>query len=309
MAFAALSVLFFAFAATVSGGKGGSKACAHTGFYSKKVVPLCEKHYPDESSKHVWVIQFYHPYVQENFLTKQAFEDLASAPEKIGGAKVGAVDCQQNGDFCAKHGIRKAPTTRVIQRSDSREFQGEHNTKALQAFVHETTKMFVEAAEALDCKVKGVFTDAKKDAAVPLCTKKFPPSLDTFPWLVAFYESGNVNKDKTMRSVMNKLAEKFGNAPPKKVDAKKKPTKIRVGAVECTDQSGCDELGITSFPAVRFYRKGADPVDFDSFFDREEVQKFADAQLKLMPKPEVVEVLKADMPESDSAKASAGGEL
>jgi len=74
-----------------------------------------------------------------------------------------------------------------------------------------------------------------------------------------------------------------------------------VGAVDCSEQTGCAELGITTFPAVRFYRHGAEPVDFDSFFDREEIQKWGEARLKAMPKPEVVEVLKADMPEDGSS--------
>mmetsp|Transcript_101958 Transcript_101958/g.287786 ORF Transcript_101958/g.287786 Transcript_101958/m.287786 type:complete len:321 (+) Transcript_101958:49-1011(+) len=283
--------------------KGGSKACSHTGFYSKKVVPLCEKHFPDDASKNPWVVQFYHPYVKENFESKAAFEGLAATTDQIQGAKVGAVDCMNNGEFCAKHGIRKAPTTRVTLHGNTREFEGDHTLEALQAFVRDSMKKFEAAEEALKCNIKGVFTDNKKDAAVPLCLSSFPPSTESFPWLISFYESGDRNKDKTMRSVMNKLAEKFGNNPPKKVDAKKKALKVRVGAVECTDQGGCGDLGITSFPAARFYSSWAEPADFDSFFDREELQKWTDAKLKDMPKLEKTEVLKADMPEGRSATA------
>merc|ERR1712187_1076640 len=102
--------------------------------------------------------------------------------------------------------------------------------------------------EALKCNIKGVFTDAGKDATIPLCTNKFPPALEPVPWLISFYESGDKNKDKTMRSVMNKLATKYGNLPPKKVDAKAKKTlKLRVGAVDCSEQTGCGDLGIASF--------------------------------------------------------------
>lgn len=279
--------------------KGGSKACSHTGFYSKKVVPLCEKHFPEESSKNAWVVQFYHPFVKDVVAQKEAYEELAGSPDQIDGAKVGAVDCQQNGEFCQKHGILKAPTTRIMLHAAVRDFESsDHTVDAMRAFVKESLKRFADAEEALKCTVKGVFTDAAKDATQPLCTDKFPPALEPVPWLISFYESGNVNKDKTQRSVMNKLAEKYGNAPPKKVNAKKKTLKMRVGAVECTKQKGCDELGISTFPTVRFYRKGADPVDFDSFFDREEVQQFAEKQLKDVPNPQKVEVLKADMPES-----------
>jgi len=285
---------------------GGSKACAHTGFYSKKVVPLCETHFPDETSKNAWVVQFYHPYVQKVFDAKEAFEQLASNPQKIGGAKVGAVDCQNNGEFCAKHGIQTAPTTRVMLHSSSRGYEGEHTLDALQAFVLDSMKRFKDTEEALQCNVKGVFPDPKKDATWPLCTSKFPPSLETTPWMISFYEAGDRNKDKTMRSVMNKIAEKYGNHPPKKVDAKKKkPLKMRVGSVECHAQAeGCKKFGISSFPAVRFYRYGADPIEFDSFFDKDELVQWADTQLANMPKPKVAEMLQADMPQSGDAKQS-----
>merc|ERR1712217_851441 len=103
-----------------------------------------------------------------------------------------------------------------------REFEGEHTLKGLKSFIKDSAKRVKDMEEALKCNVKGVFTDAGKDATIPLCTNKFPPALEPVPWLISFYESGDKNKDKTMRSVMNKLAEKYGNAPPKKVDAKKK---------------------------------------------------------------------------------------
>merc|ERR1739848_295508 len=99
---------------------------------------------------------------------------------------------------------------------------------------------------------------------------------------------------------MNKLAEKYGNAPPKKPESKKKPTKMRVGAVDCSEQSGCGELGIASFPSVRFYRKGAEPVVFDSFFDRGEIQQWADARFKEIPKEEPVEILNVEVPEGET---------
>merc|ERR1719424_1934943 len=141
-------------AAAKKNSAGGSKACSHTGFYSKKIVPLCEKHFPDDASKNLWIVQFYHPYVQENVLTKGIFEELASTPEKLGGAKVGAVDCQQNNEFCVKHGIRKAPTTKVFLRTNVREFTGEHTMEALQKLALESTKLFEDAEAALKCKVK-----------------------------------------------------------------------------------------------------------------------------------------------------------
>merc|ERR1711879_841554 len=150
--------------------------------------------------------------------------------------------------------------TRVLFQGHQRDFTGEHTVEKIQAFVKESMKRFKDLDEAMKCSVKGVFTDGKKDAALPLCTSSFPLNLDQSPWLVSFYESGDRNKDKTMRSVMNKLAEKFGNVPPKKMDAKGKKQKMRVGAVDCSEQKGCEELGATSFPTLRFYRTGADPV-------------------------------------------------
>eukprot|EP00927_Polykrikos_kofoidii_P046788 TRINITY_DN4091_c0_g2_i2.p1 TRINITY_DN4091_c0_g2~~TRINITY_DN4091_c0_g2_i2.p1 ORF type:complete len:322 (+),score=74.45 TRINITY_DN4091_c0_g2_i2:38-967(+) len=289
-----------------AGKSGGSKACSHTGFFTKKVVPLCEQHFPDDQSKHAWVVQFYHPYVKKCVETRGAYEELAADPKL--GAKIGAVDCQQNGEFCAKHGISEAPTTRAFFRGNLIDFEGEHSLDGLQKFVKGSADRFKEMEKALACEVKGVFTDPKKDAAVPLCVGKTPPSVDAGPWLVSFYESGDRNKDKTMRSVMNKLAEKFGNAPPKKTDKKKTALKLRVGAVECSDQGGCASMGISSFPAVRIYSKGADPVDYDSFFDREEIQKWANGRLKELSKAKA-EVLKADIPEGEKATPVGEGEL
>merc|ERR1740117_2271412 len=146
--------------------KGGSKACSHTGFYSKKVVPLCEKHFPDEASKNAWVVQFYHPYVKKNVDIKAAYEALAALaddPDKMGGAKIGAVDCQQNGEFCAKHGIAEAPTTRVFRHGSSKDFSGEHSLEALQKFVKDAAERFQAMEDGLNCKFKGVFKDPKKD--------------------------------------------------------------------------------------------------------------------------------------------------
>merc|ERR1712060_809990 len=98
---------------------------------------------------------------------------------------------------------------------------------------------------------------------------------------------------------LNKIGEKYGNTPPKKVNAKsKKPLKLRVGAIDCSiKDNDCEQLGVVSFPTVRFYSAGAEPKEFESFFDSDELKQWADAKLKELPKPDRVEVLKADMPE------------
>lgn len=78
--------------------------------------------------------------------------------------------------------------------------------------------------------------------------------------------------------------------------------KLRVGAIDCfSKDSDCEKFGITTFPTVRFYSKWAEPKEFDSFFDSDELKQFVDARLKEQPKQEVVE-FKADMPEQ-SGKA------
>lgn len=299
---APLWAALLALAAAGPNTKGGSKACSHTGFYSKKVVPLCEKHFPEASSKNAWVVQFYHPYVQKVHEAREGYEALAAASDKaLDGAKVGAVDCQQNQEFCAKQGVREAPTTRVIATGRTRDFEGEHTLEGLQGFFADSLKRFKDMDEALKCDVKGLFTDPMKDQVLPLCTSSFPPALEPLPWLISFYESGDVNKDKTMRSTLNKLADKYGNVPPKKVDAKnKKPLKLRVGAVECGKGNDCAKFGVSTFPTVRFYSQGSEPKEFDSFIDKDELKQFADARLKEMPKPKTVEVLKADMPDQGS---------
>eukprot|EP00931_Biecheleriopsis_adriatica_P105686 TRINITY_DN80231_c0_g1_i1.p1 TRINITY_DN80231_c0_g1~~TRINITY_DN80231_c0_g1_i1.p1 ORF type:complete len:378 (+),score=107.22 TRINITY_DN80231_c0_g1_i1:28-1161(+) len=286
---------------------GGSKKCSHTGYYGKKIVPLCESHYPEISSKHTWVVQFYHPGVQKVFDQREAFEQLAAEPEKIDGVKVGAVDCQQNGKFCSKQGITEVPTTRVMQSGNAREYTGEHTLEALRTYIAESMVRFKQMAEALNCDVKGLFSDAKKDATIPLCASSFPPALEPLPWIVSFYESGDRNKDKTMRGTMNRLAEKYGNSPPKKVDNKKTP-KIRFGAIDCSEEKNdCSKFGVTTYPSVRWYQSGVDPVDFDSFFDSDELKQFASARLKAMPKPEEAKAIEADM-EGAAGEASAPGE-
>jgi len=279
---------------------GGSKACSHTGFYSKKVVPLCERHFPEESSKNVWIVQFYHPHVKKVHEVRDAYEELALAAPN--GVKVGAVDCAQNGQFCAKHGIREAPTTRAISASRVRDFEGEHTSEGLKKFIADSAQRFKEMDEAVKCEIKGLFNDPLKDAALPLCTASFPPSLEPVPWIVAFYEMGDRNKDKTMKTVLNKISQKYGGYPPKKLDAKKKTLKLHTGAVDCSNAgNNCEQLGVTSLPTVRFYRSGAEPVEFDSFIDTDELKQWADARLKDMPAAEKVEVLKADMPSEDAA--------
>merc|ERR1712151_846463 len=91
-----------------------------------------------------------------------------------------------------------------------------------------------------------------------------------------------------------------------KVDAKKKTLRLRFGAIECGDEKNdCESLGVTSYPTIRFYRQGADPVNFESFFDKDEVKQFADAQLKAIPKVEAP-ALKADMPEKEEKASSEG---
>jgi len=278
---------------------GGSKACSHTGFYSKKVIPMCLSHFPEESSKNAWVVQFYHPWVQKVHEAQAGYEKLAAAGGKIEGAKVGAIDCKENQEFCATHGVSGVPTTRILSAGRSREFEGEYTEDALVSWVSDSMKRFKDMDEALKCDLKGLFTDPMKDSALPLCTASFPPTLEPVPWMVSFYETGDRNKDKTMRTKLNKIAERYGNTPPKKVDAKnKKPLKMRVGAVDCSNKKNdCETLGITSFPTVRFYSSWAEPKDFDSFIDTDELKQFADARLKEKPKVEKVEAVKADMPE------------
>jgi len=250
-------------------------------------------------------VQFYHSGVRKVFDQREVFEELASKKLMSGSVqvKIGAVDCAQNGEFCAKQGISQAPTTRVMQAGNAREFTGEHTLEALEGFVKESGKRFKEMEEALNCDVKGLFTDPKKDATIPLCASSFPPSLEALPWVVSFYESGDRNKDKTMKGTMNRLAEKNGNSPPKKVDSKKVP-KVRFGAIDCAEEKNdCSKFGVSSFPTVRWYQSGVDPVDFDSFFDSDELKKWISASLKAMPKPEVAQMLEADMAEGEAQAA------
>merc|ERR1712187_411340 len=106
----------------------------------------------------------------------EAFEALAAAPEAdIAGAKIGAVDCQQNGEFCGTNGIREVPSTRIIFQGQMKEFEGDHSLNNLKVFIKDSVSRFEDMAKALQCGVKGLFTDPKKDAAIPLCTGIFPP--------------------------------------------------------------------------------------------------------------------------------------
>lgn len=272
-------------------------------------MPLCEAHFPDQTAKNPWAVQFYHSLVKKVHDSREAFEQLASSTDQLEGTKVGAVDCQHNTEFCAKQGIREAPTFRVLHNGNTLEFEGETSVDALLSFVKESLKRFADMEEALQCSVKGLFPDAKKDVAIPLCTTKLPPSTEALPWMVAFYETGDRNKDKTIRSVMNKLGEKYGNIPPKK-DAKKKVTKLRVGAVDCNGpKQDCEALGIKSLPTVRFYQSGKEPMDFDSFFDKDEIKQWADARLKEMPKPQEANPLQTDVLQGASGASSASVEL
>ena len=70
-----------------------------------------------------------------------------------------------------------------------------------------------------------------------------------------------------------------GNSPPKKANSKKGPAKLRVGAVLCSEGS-CGDLGVSTFPAVRFYKNDAEPADFGSFFDREDTRWFVECCIK-----------------------------
>lgn len=288
-----------ALATAAKSSTGGSKACSHTGFYTKKVVPLCERHFPEASSKNAWFVQFYHPFVQKVHEARASYEEVAAAGRKLQGAKVGAVDCKENGAFCAAQGIREVPTTRIIAAGRARDFEGEHTAGPLLSFLSETLKRFKDADEALKCDAKGLFTDPMKDVALPLCTAHFPPELEPLPWIISFYEPTDHNKDKTMRKTLNKIAERYGNTPPKKVDAKnKKPLKLRVGAVDCSSKANdCGKLGIGALPTVRFYSRWAEPAEFDSFIDSDELKQFADGRLKEKPVAEKVDIVKADMPE------------
>lgn len=292
--------LFFGFDACLAKEQtktaGGSKACSHTGFFSKKIVPLCEQHFPDSASKNLWVVLFYHPQVQKVHDGRGAFEELAADTSRIEGAKVGAVDCLQNNEFCMKQGVRSVPATRVMLQGNMHEFEGEltDNAEALLAFVTASVTRFREIEKVLNCGVKGLFADPKKDATVPLCTANFPPALDAAPWLVSFYDSGDRNKDKTMKGTMNKLAEKYGNSPPKKLS--KKSPKVRFGAIECGHKDNdCEALGISSYPTVRFYRADAEPATFDSYFDKDDLKQWTDSILKSMPIPEKAKPIEADM--------------
>jgi len=242
---------------------------------------------------------FYHPFVQKVHETKGAYEEVAVAGDKLQGAKVGAVDCKENGEFCAAQGVREVPTTRIIAAGRARDFEGELTKDGVLSFISQSLKKFKEMDEALKCEAKGLFTDGMKDSSLPLCTASFPPETDPVPWLISFYETGDHNKDKTMRKTLNRIAEKYGNSPPKKLDAKnKKPLKARIGAVDCGNSiNDCSKFGVSTLPTVRFYSSWADPKEFDSFIDSDELKQFLEARLKEKPKEEKVEVLKADMPE------------
>lgn len=298
---ALLHIMVLVTAAAPKSTTGGSKVCSHTGFFSKKVVPMCEKHFPEEASKNAWVVQFYHPQVQGVHDAQAGYEALA-ASDKLGGSKVGAVDCKENQEFCQTQGIRGVPLTRILSSGRSRDYEGEHSAEKLVSWVLESVQKFKEMDDLLKCEIKGLFSDSMKDSTIPLCTSSFPPNVEQMPWITSFYERGDQNKDKTMRKTMNKMAEKFGNTPPKKVDAKnKKPRKLRVGAIDCSHKDNdCEKLGITKLPTVRFYSSWAtEPKVYDSFIDFDELKEFADAGLKEQPKQETVTPLKADMDERD----------
>jgi len=285
--------------------------CQGMGFYSKQIAKLCAAHYPpDDKTQDVWVVQFYTQNNREVLEARLPYEGLGMTLGKTGEVKIGAVDCSMdahlNVGFCVKQDISIFPTTRVIIQGHKYDYSGLHNLDSLTRFVQVSRERLAN----VECKVKGLFDEPRKDFVAPLCTETFPPKFsESIPWIVAFYEEGDRKWDKVLKSSLNKIAEKYHNHPPLKErdqNVKEKKVRISVGAVECGDRKqDCGQFEVTKFPTLRFYESTTKYTSYDEkSFKADKLKTWGDDLLResLRPKHKQEEEEEDDEEEAEESE-------
>lgn len=246
-------------------GKSKSSSCEKSDLYGKTpVVDLCDAHFPNKNSEHVWMVEFYAPWCGHCQALKPKYISAAKKAKKeadlYGGIKLGAVDCTKEQALCAKYGVKGYPTLKTFVGGKAKEYNGPRETEDILHFMW--TLKESKGTKGGSSKCSSSLADSNKHDAVPLCSSHFPDKKSKHNWVVLFH-SEIVDKSKlpTVRNELYSLAEKVTAGGAK------------VGLVDCsTDKKLCEaKLGsstaeqmVENAITVKTYARGKDELSSES---------------------------------------------
>ena len=121
----------------MGGGMGGHQGGPPQDLYPKgsAVSRLRTGKFPDSTSKHMWLIEFYVPGCPHCRNLVQKWETLA---ENLRGIiKVGAVNCEVDAQLCQQQGVRAYPTIKLAVQDKYLEYEGERSPKQIKRWAYE----------------------------------------------------------------------------------------------------------------------------------------------------------------------------
>jgi len=164
----------------MGGGMGGNQGAPPQDLYPKgsMVSRLKTGKFPDSTSKHVWLIEFYSPGCPHcrNFVHN--WETLA---ENLRGIiKVGAVNCQIDAQLCQQQGVRAYPTIKLAFQDKYMEYKGDRSPKQIKKWAYENMpsdkiQNLVRGA-SVDDFLAGPCKSSRSKACVVLLTDKYETS-------------------------------------------------------------------------------------------------------------------------------------
>ena len=248
--------LAFASAVFAVGAAKSTASCGKSEFYGKTaVVDLCDSHFPDKSSEHVWMVEFYAPWCGHCKALKPKFIDAAKKAKKdaeFQGIKFGAVDCTKEQSLCQKYDVKGYPTLKAFVGGKAREFRGQRETEDMLQFMAQLKDS--KGTKGGSSKCASSLIDASKQDAIPLCASHFPDKKSKNNWVIVFH-SKEIEK-KTSKDLYV-LASKVSSGGAK------------LGVVDCsTDAAFCKtKLGseLESTIAIKTFLKGKSELSGESF--------------------------------------------
>jgi len=248
-------------------------------FYGKSsgVKTLGDKAFPDKKSKNTWFVEFYAPWCGH---CKQLKPKWVALGKKLIGSnvKVGAVDCTQNEQICAKHGVQGYPTLKLFKKGKPMDYSGPRELDGMIGFLKysaglklakgkEGSSSGKKGKSSGKCKAGGLYTP--KSGVDSFCSKNFPPTSDTENgYFVEFYAPW-CGHCKALKPKWKKLAK-----------AVAKKDNLKVGAVDCTiDQAICQRYGVQGYPTIKFFRNGK-AVDYKGAREVQPMLQFGEREMR-----------------------------
>jgi len=178
----------FACSLALFGNSVEGKGCPSSEFYgSTAVVDVCDLNFPDSKDDNVWLIEFYAPWCGHCQQLKPSYIDAAKTLKKAKeeGIKIGAVNCVQEQNLCAKYGVKGYPTIKGFVNGKGKSYNGPREKDDMIRFLKDLRAS--KGTKGGSSKCSSSLVDSSKKDTVALCESHFPDKKSKNSWVVLFH--------------------------------------------------------------------------------------------------------------------------